>query len=278
MDLPGDQDELVRRLTGLNPNTVVVVNAASPVTLDWAAQAGAILQVWFGGQEMADALVDVLTGATDPGGRLPLTLPERIEHNPAYGNFPGENSEIRYGEGLLVGYRWYEARHLPVRFPFGHGLSYTSFVIGRPQLSSAEVGGQPLVIEVPVTNTGSRRGSEVVQCYVAPAPARLLRPPKELKAFAKVWLDPGESVVVRLELGERAFAYWDPGDAGWAALGSRVPSFLSGPDGVDHRSRSGWYVEAGDYHLHIGRSSADIAQVIAVTVKEAGEARRLGSD
>jgi beta-glucosidase len=279
MDLPGAQDALVRRLTVVDPNIVVVVNAGAPVSMDWAERAGAILQVWFGGQDMADALVDVLTGATDPGGRLPVTLPERIEHNPAFGNFPGQNSQIRYGEGVLVGYRWYEARHIPVRFPFGHGLSFTSFAIGAPRLSSVTVTDtEPLVIEVPVTNTGRRGGAEVVQCYVAPAPARLPRPPKELKAFAKVWVDPGETAVVRFEVDDRAFAYWDPGDGAWASLRSRVPSFLAGPDPVDHRAEPGWYVDSGEYQLHIGRSSADIAHVIGVAVGEAGGTRRIGPD
>jgi beta-glucosidase len=135
------------------------------VTMEWGSEAQAILQIWFGGQEMANALVDVLVGASEPAGRLPTTFPIRLEHNPSYGNFPGENGQIRYGEGVLVGYRWYEARHLPVRFPFGHGLSYTTFMIGEPRPSSSElVSGATLGIEVPVTNTGRQRGAEVVAC------------------------------------------------------------------------------------------------------------------
>ncbi len=127
--------------------------------------------MWFGGQETGHGVVDVLIGAADPGGRLPTTIPERLEHNPSFGNFPAENGAIRYGEGLLVGYRWYEARHLPTRFPFGHGLSYTTFSLGAPRLSSSTLlarasGESTLEVEVDVTNTGARRGSEVVQCYV----------------------------------------------------------------------------------------------------------------
>ena len=124
------------RVAEANPRSVVVVNAGSPVGMPWADRAGALLQVWFAGQEYANALVDVLFGESEPGGRLPTTLPLRIEHTPAFGNFPGESSQVRYGEGLLMGYRWYEARRLPVRFPFGHGLSYTSFEIGPPRLST----------------------------------------------------------------------------------------------------------------------------------------------
>ena len=131
MDLPGEQDELVRRVAAANPNTVVVVNTGAPVTMDWADDVPAIVQAWFGGQEMANALVDILTGDAEPGGRLSVTIPVRLEHSPSFGNFPGENGEHWYGEGVLVGYRWYDTRHLPVRFPFGHGLSYTTFVDRR---------------------------------------------------------------------------------------------------------------------------------------------------
>ena len=140
MDLPGGQDELVTRVAEANPRSVVVVNSGSPVAMPWADGAGAVLQAWFAGQEYANGLVDVLLGEADPGGRLPTTLPLRIEHTPAFGNFPGESSEVRYGEGLLIGYRWYEARRLAVRFPFGHGLSYTTFAIGAPRLSSRRLG------------------------------------------------------------------------------------------------------------------------------------------
>ena len=136
MDLPGRQDELVARAVAANPNTAVVVNTGSPVTMDWADDAPAIVQGWFGGQEMGNALADVLFGDAEPGGRLPTTFPVRLEHNPSYGNFPGEFGELRYGEGVLMGYRWYEARHLPTRFPFGHGLSYSTFTLGEPTVST----------------------------------------------------------------------------------------------------------------------------------------------
>jgi beta-glucosidase len=275
MELPGDQDELIRRVCAANPRTIVCVNSGSPVSMDWVDDPAAILQIWFGGQEMADALVDVLFGETEPSGRLPMTLPLRVEHNPSYGNFPGENSELRYGEGLLVGYRWYETRHLPTRFAFGHGLSYSSFEIGEPRLSSDTQGaGDVLRVEVPITNTGSRRAAEVVQCYVAPESSKLMRPRRELKAFEKVWLDPGESTVVTLELGDRAFAYWDTGDRAYPALLERpggVTAAVPSGGGKDRRQASGWYLDAGRYALHIGRSSAETAHVCSVTIqKEAG--------
>jgi beta-glucosidase len=241
MDLPGRQDELVARAVAANPNTVVVVNTGSPVTMDWAGDARAIAQAWFGGQEMGNALADVLFGDAEPGGRLPTTFPERLEHNPSYGNFPGEFGELRYGEGVLMGYRWYEARHLPTRFPFGHGLSYSTFAIGAPTMTTAADGARDAVtVQVEVTNTGARRGSEVVQCYVAPPSSKVVtRAPKELKAFAKVTLDPGEASTVALTLDARAFAYWDP-------------------------TAGDWHVAPGTYELHVGRSSADVAHIVSL--------------
>jgi len=243
--LPGEQDELVRRVIDANPRTVVVLNTGAPVTLPWADRAPALLQMWFGGQEMAGGLADVLTGAADPGGRLSMTFPERLEHNPSFGNFPGEDGEVRYGEGLLVGYRWYETRQVPTLFSFGHGLSYSSFEIGRPESADALSwsAGDVLRLQVPVTNTGDRRGSEVVQAYVAPpsTPSTHVRPARELRAFAKVTLDPGEATSVELALDNRSFARWDP---------------------IEHE----WLVEPGRYELHLGRSSVDTAHVIAIDV------------
>ena len=274
MDLPGCQDELVQRVCQANPRSVVAVNSGSPVTMAWADEAGALLQVWFAGQEGADALVDVVLGEAEPGGRLPTTQPLRLEHTPAFGNFPAESSQVRYGEGLLVGYRWYEARRLPVRFPFGHGLSYTTFEIGEPRLSATTVGaGDRLRVEVTVTNTGTRRGSEVVQLYVAPPggghlpPGGRMRAVKELRAFAKVRLDPGESATAAFDLGERSFAYYDVEDVDWRELEDRRPiSVAHGHEAPMHRDRAGWYVDGGTYELRIGRSSAEIAHTVAVEI------------
>jgi beta-glucosidase len=263
MDLPGGQDELVRAVCAANPRTAVVLNAGSPVTLPWADEAPALLDVWFGGQEMAEGLVDVLTGRADPSGRLPISFPERIEHAPAYGNFPGEHGQVRYGEGLLVGYRWYEARHLPVRFPFGHGLSYTTFELGEPEV----IDGEPMLVRVRVTNTGSRSGGEVVQLYVEEVSPKVVRAPKELKAFAKVWLEAGGSATVTLGLTERAFAHWQPDPAPYEAVKERQQrSTISIAPAPAEQPPKGWHVEPGEYRLHIGRSSADIAHVVPVTI------------
>ena len=267
LDLPGTQAELIRRVSLANANTAVVVNAGAPVTTDWVVDAPAVLQAWFGGQEMADALVEVLFGDAEPAGRLPTTFPQRIEHTPAFGNFPGEHGQVRYGEGLLMGYRWYEARKLPVAFAFGHGMSYTSCVLGEPHTSTSAMTVSDLVsdgvtIVVPVVNAGPRRGAEVVQCYVGAIAPSVTRPLKELKAFHKVWLDPGESNEVTLTLDSRSFAYWDPGNAYRAPV---QPS-LAGIPTPTPPATPGWRVDPGSYQIHIGRSSDDIAHVIAIQI------------
>jgi beta-glucosidase len=268
--LPADQDDLVRRVAAANRTTVVVVNAGAPVAMPWTHDVGAVVQVWFGGQEMSAAVVDVLVGDEDPGGRLPVTFPVRVEDTPAYPTFPGERSELRYGEGLLVGYRWYEQRRIGVTFPFGHGLSYTTFVLGEPALSADTFApGDELMLTVPVTNSGSRTGTEVVQCYVAPPPGHLFRPAKELKAFGKIRLDPGQTGVVTLVLGDRSFACWDPGTGETTGLRARMPlgSMINEASGPD--TAPGWRIDPGPYLLHVGRSSADIAWTVTVTVTEA---------
>ena len=267
MDLPGGQPELIRRVCAANGRTVVVVNSGSVVTSDWAEVAPAVLQAWFGGQEMADALVDVLVGDDEPSGRLPTTMPYRLEDTPAFLSYPGENGRVAYSEGLFTGYRWYEARRLPVAFPFGHGLGYTSFTWGEPSLgeipSIAELeAGATVTVTVTVTNDGDRAGSEVVQCYVAPTAPRLTRPVRELQGFAKVRLEPGGSADVVVVLDHRAFAYWDPGDPGHSERSSRAP--VAAGQGSGPRDEPGWHVDPGTYELHMGRSSADIRHVVAV--------------
>jgi beta-glucosidase len=266
MDLPGRQDELIRRVLDANPATVVVLNAASPVTMDWADDARAVLHISLGGQEMAAGLAEVLLGDAEPAGRLPTTIPLRLEHNPSFGNFPGESGHVRYGEGVLVGYRWYEARHLPVRFPFGHGGSYTTFSWGAPEVSATAItAGDPLTVRVPVTNTGDRRGAEVIQVYVAPPAAAVVRPPKELAGFAKAWLDPGETATVEIVLDERAFAYWDPALPEREELAARATAVpMAGGRGPGRPP--GWRIDPGRYELHVGASSADIAHVVPVDV------------
>ena len=269
MDLPGDQAELVRRVCAANPRTVVVVNSGSVVTSDWAVCAPAVLMTWFGGQEMADALVDVLVGDEEPSGRLPTTIPHRLEDTPAYLSHPGENGQVVYSEGLFTGYRWYEARDLSVAFPFGHGLSYTRFAWGEATISSPATvadlkAGESVLVSVPVRNTGDRSGSEVVQAYVGSDGPRLMRPTKELRGLAKVRLEPGEEQLVELFLDYRAFAYWDPGDPTWPERMDSSPVAAGG--GGDRRTEAGWVVDPGVYRVHLGASSTNVRSVLTVTL------------
>ena len=265
MALPGAQEELIARVLDVAPDAVVVCNSGSVVTMPWRDRAKAILQVWFGGQELADALVDVLVGDREPGGRLPTTVPLRLEHHPSYGSFPAEAGTIRYGEGVLVGHRWFEARHLDVAFPFGHGLSYTRFELGTPDVSASSIGpGGRIVVRVRVTNVGDRAGAEVVQLYVAPPPSIVFRPVQVLAAFAKVVVEPGATATAELVLDDRAVARWSAPDPALAELVPRLAAevpWTSTPKGADHR---GWIIDPGTYELRIGRSSAAIDHVVTV--------------
>ena len=269
LELPGRQVELIRAVAAANQKTIVLVNTGAPVDMSWANEVPSIMQIWFGGQEMGHAVVDVLLGEADPGGRLPTTIPERIEHTPAYGNFPGEHGQVRYGEGVFIGYRWYEARHLPVRFPFGHGLSYTTFEIGQPDCEDTEISSaHKVTIRIPVTNTGARIGTEVVQVYVAPRNSSVQRPNKELKSFAKVNLKPGESTVVTIELSPRDFAFWNPGDIYRSVLRPQVTGESAN---VALDQRGSWQIDQGLYDIHIGTSSVNIAHQFVINISDNNE-------
>ncbi len=259
--LPGEQAELVRRVCEVNPRTVVVVVAGSPVDLSCADEAAAVLLPWLAGEEAAAAIADVLLGDAEPAGRLPVSWPHRIEHSPSYGSFPGEGDGVRYAEGVLSGYRWYDSRHLPTRWAFGHGGSFTTFAWGEPRISGT-------TIEVAVTNTGTRPGSEVVQAYVEPPPGPLTRPRRELKAFAKLHLEPQETAVARLVLDDRAFAAWDPGRPERESLQERLGDAAVVPAGQDVAAREpGWWVEGGTYSVHLSRSVSDVVATVEVTVE-----------
>jgi beta-glucosidase len=231
MTLPGQQDELVQRVAEVNPNTVVVVNAGSPVSMPWVDDVAAVLQLWFPGQEMGNALTDVLLGEVEPGGRLPTTFPRWVEQCPAWLSYPGEGGRVRYGEGVFVGYRGYDEQRTEPLFPFGHGLGYTSFELSD-LIVRVDARGE-VDVEVTVGNTGARAGSEVVQVYVSDPVATVRRPRRELKAFTRVRLAPGRSETVCLHLDRRAFAFFDP-------------------------SRAEWVVEPGEFEVAIGVSSRDL--------------------
>lgn len=235
--LPGRQDELIARVAAANPDTVVVVNAGSPVPMPWVDQVRAVLWAWYPGQEFGNALADVLSGDVDAGGRLPTTFPRRIEDTPAFTNYPGEFGAVRYGEGLFVGHRWYDARAIEPLFPFGHGLSYATVEIGDVD---AEVGADgAVVVAVRATNVGDRAGSEVVQVYVEPPSGPVARPVRQLAGFAKVRLEPGESRSLTIPLPPRSLAFWDP-------------------------VATAWQVADGPHTLWIGRSSRDLTEWVTI--------------
>ncbi len=215
--LPGGQADLVRRVAAANPRTVVVVNAGAPVDLSWVDDVPALVQLWYPGQEGGHALADVLLGRTNPGGKLPTTFPLRLEDVPAMLNYPGERGRVHYGEGLFIGYRAFDRTGIEPAFPFGHGLSYTTFSYGPVQLSTSTVGpGEVVEVTVAVTNTGAVVGDEVVQLYVGDPEATVIRPPKELKAFVRCrGVEPGSTVAARFTLDARAFAFWDPAAHDW---------------------------------------------------------------
>ncbi|MHB1854524.1 MAG: beta-glucosidase family protein [Acidimicrobiales bacterium] len=219
--LPAVQEDLIRRVAAANPKTVVVVNTGSPVEMGWAEEVPAVVQLWCAGQEAGRALADVLTGATEASGRLPTTLAARIEDTPAYAFWPGQSPGLEpgvapYSEGLHLGYRHYLKHSVEPRFWFGHGLSYTTFAYGP--VTAAPTGDGGLRATASVTNTGGRPGAEVVQLYVARPGSMLERPEQALAAFEKVWLDPGQSAEVVLDVPARELAHWDA-KVGWAQEG-----------------------------------------------------------
>ena len=248
MDLAEQQMALIQSVTAAQPKTVVVLNNGSAVTMTpWLGNAAAVLEAWMMGQAGGGAIADILFGVVNPSGKLAESFPYRLADTPAYLNFPGGNGEVRYGEGLFIGYRYYDARQVEVQFPFGYGLSYTSFAYRQPRVSSKlfkDVDG--LTVSVEVTNTGKVQGKEVVQVYVHDRKSKLVRPLKELKGFAKVALQPGETKTVKIHLDSRAFAYYHPG-------------------------YGEWITEAGEFDLLIGASAADIRCTETVTMQSTQE-------
>lgn len=234
MELVGAQNELVARVAAANPRTVVVLQTGSPVTLPWLNEVAALVQAWYPGQECGNAIADVLFGKITPSGKLPQTFPRRLQDNPAYINYPGENGRVRYGEGIFVGYRYYEKKDVAPLFPFGFGLSYTRFSYANLRLSAPAIApDDTLFVQVDVTNAGQYAGQEIVQLYVHDVQASVARPHKELKGFAKVALAPGETATVTIALDRTALAYWDD-------------------------MRHAWVAEAGEFVVLVGASSQDI--------------------
>jgi beta-glucosidase len=210
LDLPAGHNQLIEAVSTAQPNAVVVLMNGAAVTLPWADKVKAIVEAWLGGQAGGGAIVDVVTGKVNPSGKLSETFPARIEDTPAYPDFPARHKEAHYGEGIFIGYRYYDTRKVNPQFPFGFGLSYTTFAYSDFQVSSVAIRDTDSVtVEMKVKNTGRVAGKEIVQLYVHEQRSRLVRPAKELKAFAKVTLKPGEETIVRFRLEKRDFAYYD---------------------------------------------------------------------
>lgn len=218
LDLPAEQLKLLDAVLTANPSTAVVLSHGGVVALPFAPRVPAILDAWLLGQAGGSATAELLFGAPNPSGRLTETIPLRLADTPAYVDFPGEHGHVRYGEGIFVGYRWYDARQMEVAFPFGHGLSYTQFEYTDLQVEADDAG---LQLRVTVTNTGERSGREVVQAYVSRPESSVDRPPRELKAFASVELAAGGSETVELSVPRQDLAHWDIRLEDWAVEGGR---------------------------------------------------------
>jgi beta-glucosidase len=238
IDLPADQNQLVTDVAAANPNTVVVVNSGSAVTMPWAGSVRGIIESWYPGQEYGNALASLLFGDADPSGKLPVTFPASLADVPAHttAQWPGQNNTVQYSEGVDVGYRWYDQQNKTPAFPFGFGLSYTSFGYGNLAVGAPDASGN-VAVSFDVTNTGTRTGAEVAQVYVG-QPSATGEPPKNLRGFAKVSLTPGQTQRVTVTLDARSFQYWN----------------------------GAWTSATGSNQIMVGASSRDIRLTGAVTI------------
>ena len=241
LDLTDQQVALIKAVAKVQPKTVVVLNNGAPVAMSaWIDDVAAVLEGWMMGQAGGVSIADVLFGAANPCGKLAETFPLKLSDTPAHINWPGEAGEVHYGEGLFIGYRYYDAKQMPVLFPFGYGLSYTTFAYSNARVSTQTFKDtEGVTVSVDVTNTGKVAGKEIVQVYVHDQKSGLVRPEKELKGFAKVELQPGETKSVSIQLDLRAFAYYHP----------------------EYKQ---WITEDGDFDILIATSAAEIRQTLTV--------------
>ncbi|OAB33097.1 beta-glucosidase [Paenibacillus macquariensis] len=237
MQLPENHNRLIEAVAEVQPNTIVILSNGSPIEMPWVDSVKGVVEGYLAGQAFGGAVADILFGEVNPSGKLAETFPKRVEENPSYIYFPGEGDRVEYREGLFVGYRYYDKTGIQTLFPFGHGLSYTTFEYSNLKVSAKNIKDtSTLTVSVDVKNTGNLAGKESVQLYVRDVESTVIRPVKELKGFGKVSLAPGETKTVTMTLGKRAFAYYN----------------------VDMKE---WHVESGDFEVQIGRSS----QVIELT-------------
>ncbi len=231
LELPENQNTLIEKVAAVNPNVIVVLQNGSAVTMPWIKNVKAVLETYLAGEGVGEATWNVLSGGVNPSGKLAESFPLRLADTPTYGTFDAEKDDENYREGVFVGYRYYDMKQQPVLFPFGFGLSYTSF--SYQDLQVRQTGDQSIEVQFAVTNTGSRSGQEIVQVYVANHASQIEKPAKELREFEKVRLEPGETKTVVLKLSRRAFSWYN------AQTGA-------------------WQVDNGQYMIQVGASSADI--------------------
>ena len=239
LNLPSAQDELIAAVAAANPHTVVVINAGAPVVMPWLNQVASVVDAWYPGQSSGTALANVLFGQADPSGHLPVTFPQNLSQVPASttAQFPGNGSTVQYSEGLDVGYRWYNAKNLQPLFPFGYGLSYTTFAYSNLRVSPVVNGTQDVQVSATVTNTGHRSGADVAQLYLT-EPAAAGEPPRQLKGFQRVNLAPGQSTRVQFTVTPADISWFDTSAPGASATGG------------------GWSQTAGQYQVYVGDSSS----------------------
>jgi len=249
MDLPAGQDELIEAVEKANPHTVVVLNTGDPVTMTkWLDTTPVLLDMWYGGQEGGHALASVLFGDADPSGKLPVSMPKRFEDSPAYGHYPGENLRVDYAEGIYVGYRYFDTKHVEPAYPFGFGLSYTSFaysdlLIVHAKTFEGTAHWERDLVSLNVKNTGTRDGAEVVQLYVHDGHSKIDRPVHELKGFQRIDLKAGETRKVQFTVDRAALSYWSP-------------------------EKKAWVADPGKFEIEVGASSRDIRLRAALDLKK----------
>jgi beta-glucosidase len=241
--LPNEQDQLIRAVAAANPQTVVVLNTGAPVTMPWLGRVPAVLEAWYPGQEQGNAIADVLFGDVNPSGKLPVTFPRSLRDSPirTRAQYPGVNDRVHYSERIFVGYRGYDQLGIRPLFPFGYGLSYTSFAYGRLRVKDSH-DGKPARVSFTIHNTGRRPGMEVAQVYVGRLPTSVPTPPKQLAGFARVFLGPGERDKVTIEVSRRSLSYWST-------------------------SANRWVTPTGRVRIYVGSSSRDIRLVGAIEVR-----------
>lgn len=243
MNMPNNQNALIDAICEVQKNVVIVLHNGAPIVMPWINKVSAVLESYLSGEACGGAQVDILFGKVNPSAKLPETFPLKYEDNPSYLSFPGEGNEVNYTEGIFVGYRYYDKKNMDVLFPFGYGLSYTTFEYSNLKLSKSSMKDtDEVIVTVDITNTGKVKGKEVVQLYVNDCESNVIRPVNELRDFVKIELEPGETKTVTFTLGKRAFAYFNT-------------------------TIHDWHVETGDFKIRIGKSSRDIVLEETVTIE-----------